>query len=301
MASNTLTLQAENSKPLSRKTSGRSTDRDLGKLFVKKLPAGFRELVDASLPLFEKADTPTSLALWLMLKYREYDQYLRYEVKPSSYTDHVKFRRDWQCHKVFSKSEIFPRVVDTRKEAVKEFIKCELDCFVLNSRISKNGFRSLFSDAEWQIIHIATRKISRYLGSAPSLQELQCHFGPGLNVGLDNQKTSVVDKLSSARTVTKNCLRLVRKTGTMHPMWDAISAGDSEYPPLPCSVLYEVVPGSRLTFVPKNAKTDRPICVEPLYNSFLQTGVGRCIRSRLKKAGCDLNTQTTNQRLANRV
>jgi len=52
-------------------------------------------------------------------------------------------------------------------------------------------------------------------------------------------------------------------------------------------------------FVPKNAKTDRSIVVEPLLNSFFQKGVGSYIRSRLlKRSGVDLKDQTLNQRLA---
>lgn len=275
-----------------------SVQRKLGPLFERDLGIDFKELVLKSRPLFEKADTPTTLALWLMLQYGEYEQYLKYEVKPTNYVCPIAFRRDWQCAKVFSKSEIFPRVRSTRHEAVKEFIKCEAECRRLNRRVFENGFRSLFSGDEWAIIHSTTRKISRILGDAPELSDLSCHFGPGLNVGLTYKKTSPIDKLSSRRTVTKECQRLIRKSGIRHPLWDALQAGDSSYPPSPVCILDEVVSGSRLTFVPKNAKTDRPICIEPLLNGFYQTGVGTWIRSRLKKAGCDLKSQTRNQHLA---
>lgn len=276
-----------------------SADKQIGDLFVKRLKISFKQLVETSLPLFEKANTPASLALWLMLKHGEYEQYLRYECDPLSYTDHVKFRRDWQCAKVFSKSEIYPKVINTRQVAVREFIKCEMDCRSLNRRIFKDGFRSLFSDAEWPVIYEATRKISHILKGAPTLEELDCHFGPGQNIGLDDERKTIVDKLNADRTITQGCLRKLRENPSLHPMWDAIFAGQpDEYPPLPVCPLYSVVPGSRLTFVPKNAKTDRPICVEPLMNGFMQTGVGSLIKSRLKKSGCDLTRQARNQRKA---
>jgi hypothetical protein len=60
----------------------------------------------------------------------------------------------------------------------------------------------------------------------------------------------------------------------------------------------KVVKGSELGFVPKSAKTDRPICTEPLMNIYIQKGIGTYIRSRLRKNGCDLNNQNTNGTLA---
>jgi hypothetical protein len=54
----------------------------------------------------------------------------------------------------------------------------------------------------------------------------------------------------------------------------------------------------RIDTVPKNAKTDRVIAVEPTGNSFLQKGIGSYIRDRLRTVGIDLDNQETNQELA---
>jgi hypothetical protein len=48
---------------------------------------------------------------------------------------------------------------------------------------------------------------------------------------------------------------------------------------------------SKVRVVPKNAKTDRTICIEPDLNIFVQLGIGAVIRERLKAYGLDLNTQ----------
>jgi hypothetical protein len=57
--------------------------------------------------------------------------------------------------------------------------------------------------------------------------------------------------------------------------------------------------GSRVTTVPKDAKTDRPIAVEPCGNMFLQKGIGGLIRKRLRTVGLNLNQQqVVNQMLA---
>jgi hypothetical protein len=59
-----------------------------------------------------------------------------------------------------------------------------------------------------------------------------------------------------------------------------------------------VVAGSKLGFVPKNAKTDRAICTEPLVNSVYQNAIGEVLTRKLRRVGCNLRDQTRNQQLA---
>ncbi len=58
------------------------------------------------------------------------------------------------------------------------------------------------------------------------------------------------------------------------------------------------VGGAELFTVPKKTDIDRCACKEPDINMFLQKGVGRHIRSRLKRFGINLNDQGINRRLA---
>jgi len=53
-----------------------------------------------------------------------------------------------------------------------------------------------------------------------------------------------------------------------------------------------------LAFVPKSAKTDRSIMIEPLLNTFVQKGIGSYLKGRLLKAGCNLYDQSINNSLA---
>jgi hypothetical protein len=62
--------------------------------------------------------------------------------------------------------------------------------------------------------------------------------------------------------------------------------------------LLDIVPGNRVTTVPKNAKTDRTIAIEPDMNMYIQKGIGSLIRDRLVRVGIDLNDQSRNQSLA---
>ena len=260
--------------------------------------ASFHLLVSRSVVLFEDVGTPTALALWLMLKHGEYQQYLEYTIDPSRYLDSWRFRHDYMCAKIFSKSTIFPKVFDVRAVAMREFIRCERKCEVLNKKIIVSGFRSLFSDVEWRYIDNARRKISSILGDPPLLNDLDFHFGPGVNQGLTSDKTTITDKLMATRTITERLRHYLSENPIDHAAWDLAHVNGQVPSDHFRLTEWSAVRGSRLAFVPKNAKTDRPICVEPLYNSFVQTGIGSKIRSLLKRTGCNLRSQERNQLLA---
>jgi hypothetical protein len=61
---------------------------------------------------------------------------------------------------------------------------------------------------------------------------------------------------------------------------------------------YCVSDGNKVVLVPKNAKTDRSIAVEPSLDTFFQLGIGRLMRVGLLRNGVDLQTQETNRDLA---
>jgi hypothetical protein len=60
----------------------------------------------------------------------------------------------------------------------------------------------------------------------------------------------------------------------------------------------KVVPGNNVITVEKNYKTYRTIAKEPCMNIYVQKGIGRVIRHRLKRVNVDLNDQTRNQHAA---
>lgn len=62
-----------------------------------------------------------------------------------------------------------------------------------------------------------------------------------------------------------------------------------------------VVKGSKFITVPKTAKTDRGICIEPGLNMYVQLGIGAYIRKRLSFIGLDISHQDRNQELARRA
>jgi len=64
------------------------------------------------------------------------------------------------------------------------------------------------------------------------------------------------------------------------------------------SNVFNMVDGNRITFVPKDALTERTIAIEPTLNLYLQLGVDGYIRKRLKTYGVDLDSQEKNRELA---
>jgi hypothetical protein len=61
---------------------------------------------------------------------------------------------------------------------------------------------------------------------------------------------------------------------------------------------FNIVPGNRVTTVPKKTDTDRAIAMEPDGNVLLQNAIGRFLQRRLKKFGVNLRDQTTNRDFA---
>lgn len=62
---------------------------------------------------------------------------------------------------------------------------------------------------------------------------------------------------------------------------------------------FDIVPGNRITTVPKNRKINRTIAVEPTLNMYFQKGLGNFMRKILKRhCKINLDDQSINQRLA---
>ncbi len=65
---------------------------------------------------------------------------------------------------------------------------------------------------------------------------------------------------------------------------------------------FDIVPGSRTSFVPKTAEISRTICTEPLVNMMFQKGIGTVITQRLKRScGIDLRSQPDKNRILARL
>jgi len=197
----------------------------------------------------------------------------------------LEFFLEYQVVKLMSKYPAMDTGIDCTRAALEKFIWAERLCKETNDRFSSRA-ASLPSDRVVRILSGASRKIACILGPVPSFNEMEFSFGPGAAYGVRGE-TSVYNKVTSTLECT-------------FALVDGLSEFLAEFPGWIPEGTHEVrlIPGSQLTFVPKDAKTHRPICIEPLLNGLMQKGYGSWIRRRLKRFGVDLDDQGVNQKLA---
>lgn len=197
----------------------------------------------------------------------------------------------------YSKNEWLDVGIDRDLAAMKRFKEAEVQCLETNRRIKDFAFRpnSQGSDVH-RVLHVMTRKIADILGVAPNLDTLSCAFGPGGNTNVLSALACPRAKLSAPLECSADLSPTVGEILSEFPMWVAHHAFLEDEESWFNNVT--VVPG-KLMFVPKNAKTNRSIVIEPLINSIVQKGYGSYIRDRLCDAGLNLrDTQSWNQTLA---
>lgn len=254
---------------------------------------GLRMKTDAlsfSQDLWQAIDTPISLSCYLLAKYGELKQLVSKDIDPLSYTTPAEYFTDAQAISLLSKYPYLDTKIDKRAVATKKFIDCEVKCKETNYQFKlRRQFPTRFktSGKVSAIFHRAQQKIASILGDVPSYSDLDFRFGPGASFSV-RKETSVFNKVSSTLECTFAFTEILGKFLAEFPGWL----------PLETDHTVNLRRGSQLTFVPKTAKTDRPICIEPTLNGLYQKGIGSFIRDRLKTHGVDLNDQTVNQRLA---
>lgn len=264
------------------------------------------ETVDVTFQrLCEAVNSPRSLTCWILYKYKEYDQLVNLEVDPCNYSNSYSYADDALISKFLSKYPAFKHEnLKPRESAMGTFLDAEMICKKTNET-----FKELDLDpSKWdpvmhRVLRSARRKISFVLRE-PDLNSISDQFGwgPGANSSATGNHTAIYNKFLAKLDVTSNSLVMGHCCINSTPAWANCQLKTGEFPSLNVSVLreaFEIVRGNEIVFVPKNAKTDRTIAIEPSVNSYLQKGFGGEIRRLLKlRAGIDLNNQSVNQRLA---
>lgn len=116
-------------------------------------------------------------------------------------------------------------------------------------------------------------------------------FGPGSTTRLPRRISYAAYKYSGTPESTSGNAALASCIINMNPIWKQIASFNSEVP----GQVVKLVSGNSIITVPKNYKTDRTIAKEPDMNIYVQKGLGRVIRHRLKRVGIDLDDQKRNQ------
>lgn len=205
-----------------------------------------------------------------------------------------EFRVEYLWSHILSKYDDGKSSDRKRDAAIEKLRSAEQHCSLQASRFRSSrseaiSFR-LTGDA---ISHGAAAKIRRVLGEF-SWEDCvdRCDFGPGASTKLPRRRSDRWHKFGSHPDISTECEELARAYFLgERPAWGRFLS--DKY-----GSLYTICDSNRITTVPKNYKTDRPIAIEPLLNMFFQKGIGSCIRSKLRTVGQDLNDQTRNQVLA---
>jgi hypothetical protein len=241
------------------------------------------QIENICLTMCEDINSVFSQRVWYSILYDQ-PRLLDLSLDPNDYKCHWAYLKDNLLLCAVKKYPHWRVNIDPKLEAMKTFVECEAKCRDTNSRFRSRSITD--SGAVTQILLSAKRKIANILGECPSVNKLDFAFGPGAAFSI-KRNTLAYDKLTSRLDVTvesrKQAVELLRSTPGWLRLHD-VSTDDERIE----NFLY-TIRGDRLSFVPKTAKTMRPIAIGPLVNVVLQKGYGSWIRRRLRRFGYNLN------------
>ncbi len=234
---------------------------------------------------------------------RKYREVVLFDV-PKKDIELNDYRGATQIQALFSKNADLDLGFNPLKAAVEAAIAAELQC----RRVNEYFGQTCPYGGVAMAISLARRKIKSVLGKVPSLDRLRFHFGPGASTNVKRAQACYENKLDAPIVCSEEMLPVVDEVLQQLPLWSRhksapmagldVKIGDiaDHAVVTSCNI---VVDTAKLIFVAKNAKTHRPICVEPALNGFVQLGVGAYLKERLRiHAKQDLGNQKRNQDLA---
>lgn len=242
-------------------------------------------------------DCPRALTVWLLFVNDEHDQLVDLDIDPNGYNDDVSFKDAYAATLFLSKANFLDLRVDKKTAAIEKFKKFEQLCRRTNDRFRDLSLDPLYNGPNVSLLGAMIRKIDNILTPFTAEEFVDsANWGPGATTTLRGAEVSAFNKFRDERGITRDLYRLVKPWFSMaYPLWKIDATGES---PLDSLSSFEV--GNRVVTVPKNSKTDRVIAIEPGINQWFQKSIGSMIRRRLLREGIDLNSQRTNQLLAER-
>lgn len=203
----------------------------------------------------------------------------------------TKFLAYRQIGGLFEKSQDLDLGIDKKGVALSKWLESEAKCSESNGlfrALHQGGFQ--FRPVVDGVFYAASLKIADVLGEVPPISDLKLRFGPGATTSLTRRKASPRYKLGDTKSCSEGLLNVLSDVRESMPLWMYSEDGT----PLPVTVS-----PSKIAFVPKSAKTDRAIAVEPSLNVMVQLGFGDVISDRLRRrTGIDIRDQGRNQALA---
>lgn len=246
--------------------------------------AALQRNLEMVLTILESIDCARSLSLSILIRHGDWETAMSLPFQHEWFEDPTVHAAWWQAHRLLAKAEWLPLAIDKASVAISSFKEAENHCRVVNRRLRTQPLTGRVSD----VFHRARGKIASLLGSIDyaisGVLDL-AKWGGGASSSVKGSAfTERYNKIASTFDVTPSLFPLARH---LQHEWPAAPTGE-----------IRLVPGNRVTTVPKTYKTDRTIAVEPTVNAALQRGVGRILARKLRRWGIFTDDQTPNQRLA---
>jgi hypothetical protein len=199
-----------------------------------------------------------------------------------------------------------------RRRAFSDFVKAEKRCKIANKRLRYFKARLFRLPTHYQHIIADIRKEIQFLMGPLNDNVMgavleKARPGPGQTVGTrDCRLVSLPWKYAETDLVSTPdakpyAMRLLKGA----PLWASTFVSERRFDKdtngklkVKVSFPIEVTQCSKITFVPKDARTLRTIAIEPSLNVMLQLGVHEYLSSRLTRLGNSITDQTRNQLLA---
>jgi len=252
----------------------------------------------------EQACTPLSLRAFYMMKEGDFLGLATLDFDPFFYQWNdlsvEDFRHDYQIASFWKKYQDFDLDIDRKGVAMEKWLESEVSCRRINElfRSRWEGKSQPFSFPVEEVLHLARRKITKILGTIKPCDieyiRSSCRHGPGSDLSVRRSLATSYEKFRTPGSITQACYRA----------YEAVFDEQRELSPdyrHDIANNAEIVLAERLTFVPKTAKTDRPISIGPRWNVYIQLGIGDLISKRLRSLGIDIRNQTRNQDSARRA
>lgn len=258
----------------------------------------FENVRKIAFALYEGLDTPTSLGLYLCLKYNDYKSLLTHKGRsPSLYLNADDFSRDYQAIKFLAKINLPFEVdgIDKSLACEASVVKSERECRQVNEvfKAYEDGNLS-FMPGDQVLLERMHEFIRDILGPFDHSEwSAVGRLGPGLVAFGPKESCSSV-KLTKKLTVTRSFSKKAHSMILSNEGWMHHLTNEGTTP----LKLIEVE-GGKYSAVSKTALTYRPIETQPTLNLWFQLAIGKMIRHRLlERIGLDLSDQTPNQRAA---
>lgn len=257
----------------------------------------------AYLSLCSNINTPRSLACKLLYESGEHVQFLELEVNAHDYDEEQleKFRNDYLVTEYLKKYPGLDLPFDTEQVAYSSFTAAELKCKASNSRVAMYETIAAKNPHLARIITCAQRIIESCIRTSPDFVAMSesSRWGKGSTFSIKGEMVRVDAKVCEGQiSVTEQALPFVRAAIAEDIALLRARGIEADGPTSLLRGEFCIVHGARGTTVPKNAKTDRFIAIEPSGNVFIQLGYGGLLRHCLRRVGIDLNDQGINQTLA---